>query len=175
VEIIFRNINKNEFSDVYRLMQISFPPAEFRTYDEELALFNRSNYKVLVIEVDGVIQAFIAEWILKDIHFIEQFAVSPDVRGQGLGTEIMREYLNQIKTSVVIEVEAHDTLIAKRRIAFYERLGFVLSDIGYTQPLLHKNSTNVMLRLMHYPAGISDKTLYEAKREIFQTVYNCFG
>ena len=171
MKITFRILNKNEFSDVYKLMQLSFPPAEFITYEKELALFNRPNYKVLVVEEHGVIQAFLAEWICLDIHYIEHFAVNPEARGQGLGTKIMREYLNQIKTSLVIEVEANDTLIARRRIAFYERLGFVLSDIEYIQPLLHKTSTDVLLRLMHYPAEMSDKILYEAKREIFQTVY----
>ena len=167
----FRIINKNEFPDVYKLMQLSFPPAEFRTYEEELVLFNYSNYKVLVVEENGVIQAFIAEWIFRDIHYIEHFAVNPEIRGHGLGTELMHEYLKQVKTSVVIEVEAADTLIARRRIAFYERLGFALSDIEYIQPSLRETSTDVLLRLMHYPAQISDTALYEAKREIFLTVY----
>lgn len=169
---IFRIINRNEFLDVYKLMRLSFPSAEFRTYEEELALFNQSNYKVLVVEENGVMQAFIAEWIFLNTHFIEHFAVNPEARGQGLGTKIMREYLKQIKTSVVIEVEADDTLIARRRIDFYERLSFVLSDIEYKQPLLKKTATDVFLRLMYYPAQISDKTLYEIKQEIFQTVYS---
>ena len=169
-----RMMNMNEFPDIFRLMQLSFPPGEFRTYEEELALINRSEYKVLVNEENGVMQAFISEWILKDTHFIEKFAVNPNVRGKGLGTEILREYLNQIKTSVIIEVEANDTLIARRRNAFYERLGFVQSDIEYEQPLLHKISDRIVLRLMHYPADISNETLYEIKWEVFMTVYSCY-
>lgn len=167
----FRVISENDFLDVYKLMQVSFPPSEFRTYEEQLALFKRPNYKVYVFEENNVMLAFVAEWILTGIHFIEHFAVNPELRGHGIGSEITSEYLKQISTSVVIEVEAADTSIAKRRIAFYERSGFALSNIEYIQPLLRKTSTDVLLRLMHFPAEISEETLYEAKREIFQAVY----
>lgn len=167
----FRILDKEEFTAVYQLMQVSFPPAEFRTYEEELALFNRPDYRVLVVEDNGTIQAFIAEWALKEMHYVEHFAVNPAARGQGLGTKIMREYLKEIKSSVIIEVEAEDTSIARRRIAFYERLGFVQSDIKYIQPYLQKTSKDVLLQLMFYPAKLSEKALYAVKREIHQTVY----
>jgi ribosomal protein S18 acetylase RimI-like enzyme len=166
-----RIINKDEFLDVYKLMQLSFPPAEFRTYEEELALFSHSDYQVIVIEKNSVIYAFIAEWIFGDVHFIEHFAILPEHRGKGLGTKIIREYLKHIKSAVVIEVEANDTKNAKRRIAFYERLGFIQSNIEYMQPLLRKKSPDVLLRLMHYPADITDDALHEIKQKIFQTVY----
>lgn len=168
----FKIINKNEFLEVYKLMQDSFPPAEFRTYEDALSLFDCANYKVLVVKEDGVMQAFIAEWLMEDFCFVEHFAINTVARGQGLGTEIMREYLNQRKKAVVIEVEADDTSIAKRRIGFYEKLGFALSDVEYVQPLLQKTSTDVLLRLMHYPANLSHEALCEAKRLIFWTVYN---
>ena len=167
----FRTLTKDEFPFVHSLMKLSFPPAEFRIYEEALALLDYPNYNILAAEEDGVLQAFIAEWVLKDIHFVEHFAVNPEARGQGLGTRIMRDYLAQTHP-VVIEVEAEDTLIAKRRIAFYERLGFVQSGIEYLQPLLQTADSTVLLRLMHYPPALSAKALYNIKREIFDTVYN---
>ncbi|HWQ74357.1 MAG TPA: GNAT family N-acetyltransferase, partial [Syntrophomonas sp.] len=137
----------------------------------ELALFDNSNYRVLAVEEKGVTQAFIAEWLLPSAHFIEHFAVSPEVRGRGLGTEIMHGYLERTKGSVVLEVETDETLKARRRIGFYERLGFILSDVTYIQPLLRKESPDVALQLMHYPAEISNRELQRIKREIFQKVY----
>lgn len=167
----FRFINKNEFPVVYELMQKSFPPAEIRTYDGELALFDNFNYRVLTVEENGVTQAFIAEWLLPGAHFIEHFAVNPEVRGRGLGTETMRGYLDRTNDPVVLEVEAYETLKARRRIGFYERLGFILSDVTYIQPSLRKDSLDVPLQLMHYPAEISNRELQEIRQEIFQTVY----
>ncbi len=171
MNITFRILDKKEFTAVYQLMQLSFPPAEYRTYEEELALFERPYYRVLVVEENGTIQAFIAEWALSEVHYVEHFAVNPVTRGKGLGTKVMREYLKQAKASVIIEVEAEETLIASRRIAFYERLGFVQSNIKYIQPNLQKISKDVLLRIMYYPAKLSENTLYAVKREIYQTVY----
>jgi ribosomal protein S18 acetylase RimI-like enzyme len=167
----FRILDKDEFPDVFQLMKLSFPPSEFRSYEGELNLFNHSNYKVLAVEENGTLQAFIAEWIIEGVRYVEHFAVNPQVRGQGLGSKIIRKYLGQATTPVIIEVEANDTAIAKRRITFYERLGFALSDIEYVQPLLQPSSTDVLLRLMHYPAELPAQTLQDAKRGIFQTVY----
>ncbi len=170
--MIVKAIDENEFSSVYKLMQKSFPPVEFRTYEEELALFHCPNYTVLGIGEEGAMQAFIAEWVLSEVHFIEHFAVNPDIRGKGLGTRIMREYLKHRKTPVVLEVEATGSQIAKRRIGFYKRLGFGLSKIEYLQPSLQKTPQEVFLRLMHYPAELSNEILCKAKHEIFQTVYD---
>ena len=172
IRINFRILNKEEFPPVYKLMQLSFPAAEFRSYEEELALFDLSNYQVLVVEKSGKIYAFIAEWKFKEFHYVEHFAVDPKERGNGIGTRIMVEYLQQVRLPVVIEVEASSTINAKRRIEFYERLGFVLSDIEYMQPALQKTSQEVLLRLMHYPTVIENKTLNEIKQEIFKAVYN---
>ncbi|MFA9379218.1 MAG: GNAT family N-acetyltransferase [Lachnotalea sp.] len=172
MKVDFRILNKEEFSSVYRLMQLSFPTSEIRSYEEELALFNLSNYQVLVVEKNGEILAFIAEWNFQDFHYVEHFAVSPKTRGKGLGTKIMSEYLHQALLPVVIEVEASSTINAKRRIEFYERLDFVLSDIEYIQPVLQKISQDVLLRLMYYPIDIPNKTLHDIKQEIFNTVYS---
>jgi len=168
---MFRKINQDEFLDVYKLMQQAFPPSEYRTYEDALNVLSRPNYNVFIVEEKGVLQAFIAEWEIMAIKFVEHFAVSPEMRGQGLGTKVMRAYLGQTTSSVVIEVEAEDTLEARRRIAFYKHLNFALSDIEYKQPLLQKTPTDILLRMMHYPAGLSDKDLYAIRQEVFKTVY----
>jgi ribosomal protein S18 acetylase RimI-like enzyme len=173
MEHTLRVMHKDEFPRVYRLIEMSFPPEEYRPYEEELALFDCPNHTTLVIETDGLLQAFVSEWILRDTRFVEFLAVSPDARGSGLGTEIMREYLNRSTSCIVLEVEAPESLIAQRRVAFYERLGFTLSDIHYIQPALRENSPLVQLQLMYYPHELSREALLEVKRDVLETVYGC--
>ncbi|WP_099466807.1 GNAT family N-acetyltransferase [Konateibacter massiliensis] len=167
------NLKPEEFPAVYALMQASFPPAEFRSYEAALALFEQSAYQVLTAkqEETGMIQAFIAEWTFEDFHYAEHFAVNPELRGNGLGSKMMNAYLKQVNSPVVIEVEAADSPEAIRRIGFYERLGFCLSDVYFMQPKLQPDTKDVMLRLMHYPASISADALLRMKDDIFKTVY----
>lgn len=169
---ILRKMKTTEFSSVYQIMEASFPAAEFRNYEEASKLINFSNYEVWVIEEEKKIQAFIAVWKLRNCNFVEHFAVNSFIRGGGLGTKTMKTYLEQTELPVIIEVEAIDTEIAKRRIDFYKRLGFILSDVKYIQPPLQKASEDVLLQLMYYPASIAKENLLAMKQDIFQTVYS---
>lgn len=171
MNITLRKLKEEEFNSLYKLMQDSFPPSEVRTYEGELSLFKYPNYQVLVAESEGIIQAFIAEWIFKDFHYVEHFAVNPNYRGKGFGSNILQTYMAKIKHPIVIEVEAINTLEAKRRITFYERLGYKLSDIHYIQPHLQSSCVDVLLRLMVFPSSVSKETLLFMKENIFHTVY----
>lgn len=159
------------FPALYALMQLSFPPAETRTYEGEYALLSRPDYRVLVVFSDEIIQAFIAEWRLDGFCYVEHFAVNPAIRGKGLGTEVFGTYLAESTLPVVIEVDDADTQEAKRRIAFYERLRMHTSEIRYQQPKLRITVDAVSLRLMVYPAGVTEDALLRMKEHIFASVY----
>lgn len=167
----FEKITGNELNDVYRLMQVSFPPEEFRTFAGASALLDRLNYQILAVRRDGQLVGFIAEWRLKTIRFVEHFAVDPAARGQGIGSRMMKAYLRRSDLPVVVEVEAGGTEMALRRISFYERLGFAMSEAAYFQPLLRSDGSDILLRLMFYPAGLSGDAMHEAEQQIFDTVY----
>lgn len=171
MDATLRLLKNEEFPFLYQLMQQSFPPSEFRSYEGEYSLFGYPNYQVLVAESEGVIQAFIAEWLFDTFHYVEHFAVNPSSRGKGLGSNILRSYLSTTKLPVVIEVEAADTVEAKRRIAFYERLCFKQSDIEYLQPHLQYSPHDVLLRLMVHPVDVTKEELLLMKECIFDGVY----
>lgn len=175
MNIQLHKMQMHEFPIIYKLMQASFPPSEFRTYEGELALFDYTNYRVLVAKKDGEIKAFIAEWIFDTFHYVEHFAVSPTLRGKGLGSGIFKQYIETVGAPVVIEVEDSNTLEATRRIEFYERLHFKLSDIQYLQPTLRPLSDPVSLRLMVYPSFVTNEALQLMKEDIFTGVYANVG
>ena len=161
-------LNPNDFDQVYDLMKKSFPPAEYRPYEKQLALLENSNYKITVQKENGNIIAFIAVWSLCGFDFVEHFAVTPDKRGGGIGSAFLKEYLSNNKNAVILEVEDKDDDISKRRIGFYTRLGFALSDVTYIQPTLSGNNDIIPLRLMHYNYKDS---LNQAEKEIFKRIY----
>ena len=158
------------FPAVYALMQQSFPLAEYRTFADTQALLSRGDYELLVhADADGII-GLIAHWKLEDFLFVEHFAVSEQRRGSGIGGALMKAYVDAALLPVILEVEASDSPIAKRRIAFYQRLGFTLSDFGYEQPCLQGGVAHIPLLLMH-SAAVSGVQLQQAQRQIFRTVY----
>ena len=171
MEKFIREIKEEEFDQVYKIMESSFPSVERRTYENELREFNSSSFKVFVVEEKGAVAGFIKEWDLPSFNFIEHFATDPMVRGKGLGSRMLREYLKGRKKPVIIEVEWNSSQIAKRRINFYERLGFTLSDIEYIQPKLQDVKDEVLLKLMYYPGDVDESILIESKKEIFEKVY----
>ena len=152
-------------------MQQSFPLAEYRSFADTQALLSRGDYELLVhADADGII-GLIAHWKLDDFLFVEHFAVSEPRRGNGIGGTLMKAYISEAMRPVILEVEADDSPIARRRIAFYQRLGFTLSTFGYEQPCLQGGESHIPLLLMHSPAFVSDELLQQAREQIFRIVY----
>lgn len=169
---ILNKLKLTDFALIYNIMELSFPSSEIRTYENELDLFKNANYHVLVsYNINMNIDGFIAEWDYKDFRYIEHFAVHPNARGSGLGSKMLQEYLNLDKKLVYIEVESQENQSAKRRIQYYQRMGFFLSGFGYVQPLLREIHSEVNLKIMTYPIKISEADFLKYKKEIFESVY----
>lgn len=164
---------KEEFDQVYQIIEQSFPQSERRTHKDAFALISNSKYHIYVARNEnGAIDGFIAAWNLDDFYFVEHFAVSQAIRGGGLGSKMMKTYLKQCAPlPVYLEVEEAHTEIAKRRIRFYERLGFVLTQFGYTQPRLQHVEQNVFLNIMSYPYDLTQADFTTARNQIFRHAY----
>ena len=168
---ILNQLEIKDFAHIYNIMELSFPSSERRTYENGIQLIKHSNYHVFVTYNNNMsIGGFIAEWDYKEFRYIEHFAVHPSARALGLGTRMIREYLNLNKKPVYIEVESADTHIAKRRIKFYQRMGFVLSEIEYVQPPIKPTHSEVNLKIMTFPFALPE-TIIKYKDKIFETVY----
>lgn len=92
-------------------------------------------------------------WRLEGMVYGEHFAMSPAVRGKGIGAEVFRgvtETFCSEKIPFVFEVESPDPSnpITLRRIGFYRRCGMHLIDHPYFQPRYHAEDTPVPMRLM---------------------------
>lgn len=169
---ILEDLDVKEFSMVYGIMRQAFPDAEIRTYEKAYALLDNQGYQISVIQdYENHIGGFIAAWDFVKFRFIEHFAVSKRIRGAGIGSEMMKEYLNQNKKPVIIEVEGLETRDAKRRVEFYRRLGFSLSKFGYLQPALQNTSHELYLKIMSYPSDITEDEFHNFKRVVFSQVY----
>lgn len=157
---------------IYSIMEEAFPPAETISYKVFERLYHNPKYKVLAIKNKlGMLSGFLSWWKLDGFNFAEYFAIRKNMRGRGLGSVVLNKFLRRTKKPVVLEVEAFDTNTAKRRIKFYQRLGFKLNDITYIQPPLNKSNEQIPLTIMSYPELIPQAKRQSVIDQIFTNVY----
>ncbi|MBQ4115886.1 MAG: GNAT family N-acetyltransferase [Clostridia bacterium] len=163
-------LEKKDFESFFALMQEAFPTEEYRPKEKQYGILDDANYSAYVLKEGNDVNAFIATWRLNGFYFAEHLAVSKVLRNQGVGSAFVKKYLELINIPLVLEVENLTDSIAQRRIGFYERLGFVLTDICYDQPNFQESSKRIPLRIMYHKNGqkFDIKTI---KQEIFEKVY----
>jgi GNAT superfamily N-acetyltransferase len=168
-----RDLAPGEYPEAYEIMVRSFPRVELRGREEERALLEKLNYRFLVAPLEGgSIGGLLTVWDFEEFRFVEHLAVRQELRGTGIGSRMMREYLDSEDKPAWVEVDGAETVEAKRRIAFYERLGFILSEFGYPQPALQDAAEGVFLRIMTCPCGVTESQFLHVKEKVFSCVYD---
>ena len=161
------------FEKIYEIMDASFPDSEMRTYLGQKGLLKNDRYKVFTKKNENnEIVAFISVWNLPSCTFLEHFAVSEQLRGNGIGSKFFSEVIEQCEGIIFLEVEPPVDTITKKRIKFYERFGFILNDFYYTQPPLRQEFGHMELKVMSYPRAFSEDEFSKYKDEIYKYVYN---
>ena len=165
-------MQKEDFDQIYKIMDESFPDAEKRNYADQFSLLNDEHCKVFTKRNDqGKIIIFFTVWIFDDFCFGEHFATDNRYRNLGLGSKFLSSCIENLPTPMIIEVEPPENDITKRRIEFYKRLGFHLNQYDYKQPALQAHMEPCKLLIMSYPSPISKKKFIHYRNEIFNTVY----
>jgi hypothetical protein len=115
---------------------------------------------------------FITKWTFDDFAYIEHFAIDAAARNGGIGAKAMEQFLAICGTPVVIEVETPNDEMSKRRIGFYERLGFVLDSYVYYQPPYRQGEDGLEMRLMSYGQIDLSDSFDGVKQIIYKHVYD---
>jgi ribosomal protein S18 acetylase RimI-like enzyme len=161
-----------QFDNFWSIMEISFPWNERKTKEE---YFKQLDEKLFEIELfpdnSNNITGFIAWWQLEKYIFIEHFAVASIYRNKGLGKKYFFDFINSANYPVVLEVEPPTDEISKRRIIFYEQLGFTLYSYPYYQPSYHNNNESVEMFLMTNCRGFNRNDFDLLRRDIYKNVY----
>lgn len=173
-DILYKNqIDDNLFKEFYLILEKSFLKEEYRSFDNQKALVDKDIYKILFCTDNGKVLGIMAFWELEDFVFVEHFAVNPDFRNSGIGSEMMRFILKEYKNNVILEVELPYNDINKKRIGFYERLGFSFNSFEYYQSPLNEGDEPLPLRIMSYPETIGESEFKKIKSKLIKSVYAC--
>lgn len=169
---MLEQIKSKEFDKIFDIMKGSFPEDEYRNYDEQLSLFDDSDYAVYVLRGENKsVKAFIAVWNFTEFLYVEHFAVALKFRNEGIGAEILNEVTSNSDKIVCLEVEPPESEMPKRRINFYKRNGFFLNDFPYQQPALSKNKKPLKLFLMTSENTVGKDEFEKIKNVLYHRVY----
>ena len=165
-------ISDEYFEKVYSLLKNSLPQVEMRTKRDQKNLISNEKYKILVAEKENIFVGFMAIWDLNDFCFLEHFAVQPDMRGQGVGGEILKHLTKISDKKIILEVEPPSfTDYAQRRIDFYARNEFLFNDFEYFQPPLQKGADIIPLKIMSYPTHLTEAEFNDIRKTLYEEVY----
>lgn len=164
--------NEQALAFIERIYTESFPIDERRDFDEVVRLLRENDDFAIVLLCDEEAPVgFISYWPWSDFTYLEHFAIDSRCRGAGYGAAAMTGLLNQLGKPAVLEVEKPDDDLSRRRIRFYQRLGFVLSPRPYTQPPYSADRQPLELRLMSYGAIDLDQAFDQVVTRIHNRVY----
>lgn len=164
--IRLKSVGVEEATEIYALMTQHFIEDERRDLADFLQAIRRPQYTMYGLWQNGVRVGYAGIWTLNGMFFMEHFAVVQEYRGRGVGSACLQTLLQRFH-SMVLEVEHPTGETEKRRIAFYERNGFVREPFDYLQPSYHGGEP-LSLELMSYPSHLPDDSIVD---EIYATVY----
>ncbi|MRT93662.1 GNAT family N-acetyltransferase [Ancylomarina sp. 16SWW S1-10-2] len=164
--------NSKSFLQAWHLYEQAFPMDERRDLDLQQQAMQNVNYHFDIVSIDGVFVGFILWWQFKGLRYIEHLATRMECRGKGYGKSIVEQFATESADQIILEVELPNNAISKRRIGFYQRLGFKLNQHDYKQLPMRKNGAEVEMLLMTYPNALTAQQLSFFKASYREMCYS---
>lgn len=150
----------------------SFPEAERRAFSLVGKLIEEEpRFNMYVLSRNDAYVGFITSWRFASFTYVEHFAIDESSRNGGIGAESMKRFMGLCSTPVVLEVEMPADEMSKRRIGFYERLGYVLDNHIYYQPPYRQGEDSLEMRLMSFGDIDLQESFEEVRNSIHRYVY----
>jgi hypothetical protein len=173
--ITFSLLNtQSEYWDAFVTLYLeSFPPDERREVDELINIQGVKNYSLNQITFNGQFIGFIEVWLFNEFAFLEHIAIITKEQQKGYGSEALILLLKKLKIPVILEAEPPVNVISSKRIMFYQKSGFVLLDVDYSQPPYYPGKQSVPMLLLSN-TRIHQNRILEYVNEIKDCVYKLY-
>lgn len=135
------SLSEKELKVLYHeRLREDFPPDELRPFSSMQYLLKQNAYRCFAYRENGKIIAYAMLILSRGAALLDYFAVAPERRGQGVGSEFLRE-LKKISREfqapyVLIEAESEDSAETpeqlterRRRFKFYKNCGCLLTPV----------------------------------------------
>ena len=162
----------SRFDEMYSLICEAFPSSERRSRAGHYAEFRQPCFRSMCYQPSGSVAALMNYWQFDGFIFLEHFAVSRVLRGQGIGAAMLKELQDKAAgLPIILEAEPPSGDIERRRVKFYQRLGFCLNEYEYWQPAMQEGEQPIRLMLMSFPEALSQEGFAAARSVLYKYVY----
>ena len=126
--INLKPVTDEKFSSVYKRLIDAFPYEERRDERDEKKCLLKSQFNFCEITDDGESVGLIVFWVFSKFLFVEHIAINKEIRSKGYGSKTFELLKSQYKLPIILEAESPETEMQKKRIKFYENLGFKVNS-----------------------------------------------
>lgn len=154
------------WNEAWNLYSESFPKYEKRRIENHIEAMKNNNFYCEVVEEQNEFIGILFYWKLGEYKYLEHFATDPNLRGNGYGGKIIKEFCND-KLVPILEIDPPEDDISIRRKNFYGRFGFKMNSVTHTQLPYRKGLEGYQLKILTYPDKISEKEYNKFKKFLF--------
>ncbi len=162
-----RDLGFPEYWDCY---EHSFPNAECRSLDDHAAAMSDDRFHCYRYEDECGFVGLLNYWIFGKLIYVEHLAISASRRGSGIGSHLVKQFIEELSYPVILEIEPMDDDVTKARWRFYKRLGFCLLRDEHWQPLYHEGDEPLRLRLLSYPMPLDSRRVLRFQSDLEQAI-----
>lgn len=145
------------WEQAWRLYTESFPEHERRRISSHVRAVEDPDFHTEVAIENGNLLAILFYWTTgSGMVYIEHIAVNPQMRGRGIGSDILCDFMaRNRKRTVLLEIDPPVDITSEQRLAFYERSGFRNTGFVFNHPSYQKNGLCHDLLVLAHTSDIS--------------------
>ncbi|WP_058913794.1 GNAT family N-acetyltransferase [Entomohabitans teleogrylli] len=156
--LTFRHLTdtaSDDFRLVDTLYESAFPWHEKREAAAKQLALDNPHYRLLACYDGRLFVGMIGAWRFHGYSYIEHLAVNDQLRGAGYGKRMLRQFLDA-NPLTVLEIDPLTTGIARRRLRFYQQLGFQRNPFTHHHPSYHAGVADHLLLVLSHPHPLDD-------------------
>ena len=146
--------NAEKWNKVWQLYEESFPLAERRKQDDHIRACTDTMFHPLSAWEGNQLIGILFYWEWDSYRYLEYLAVSPELRKQGYGSQMLSHFKNT-SFSIILEIDPLINELSVRRLQFYERAGFVLTPYRFVHLPYRKEAQPKELLILSYSQTIN--------------------
>ena len=167
-KLILKDESNAFYPQFLSLYDSSFPEYERRSHSALIETFKQKEFTQEIYVEDSKLLALLSYWSFEKFAFLEYIAVDSSLRGSGIGSKVLAAFLTHLNgKACILEIDPPVDDISKKRLRFYEKLGFKQTPYKSVQAYLKHNRGQIM-DLLSYPQ-VLDNSAYED----FDRIHKC--